>query len=449
MPLPPKHNSHDADAHKRRLATELTRQLQQNGYTAYWAGGCVRDAYLGIIPKDYDIATNATPDAILKLFPDGDAIGKSFGVIAVNREGWPFEIATFRIDHGIKDGRHPESISFATAEEDAQRRDLTINAMFFDPISNTIHDWVNGQRDLDQGIIRSVGNPRQRFAEDHLRLLRAVRFAVRLDFTINPQTEKAIIEAAPKLSAISPERIRDEFSRIMLEAAHPGQALRMLDDLKLLEAFLPEVNALKHQNQPPEFHPEGDVFTHTVMMLDRMEHRDLTLMLSVLLHDIAKPVVAKFRDGRLRFHGHADKGAIMTQNILKRLKYPNRIIEAVTACVKGHMRFMEVQNMRRSTLRRLVGAPTFDTELELHRLDCLACHGMLDNYDFLRQTVDEFNSEPALPAPWITGKDLIAAGLNPGPHFGKILKQAYDLQLEGQSPSREALLQQLKLVPRS
>lgn len=438
--MQPSENNSGQNDPQQQAAQHVVRRLREAGHTAYWAGGCVRDMLLGKLPRDYDIATDAVPDAIQAIFPHSCEVGKSFGVMIVPCDGFTFETATFRQDHGIHDGRHPAAISFSTPEEDAARRDFTVNAMFFDPVDNTLHDFVNGRADLDARRLRCVGEPDRRFEEDHLRLLRAIRFATTLEFEIEPATAAAIIRHAPSIARISIERIRDEFTRTLLEARRPGQALRILDELGLLPVFLPEVSALKDQEQPPEFHPEGDVFTHTVMMLDGMEKRSVALAYAVLLHDIAKPVTA-FHDGqRLRFHGHAEHGARMAEVILRRLRLPNKVIEEVTACVGRHMRFMDVPKMRRATLRRLVGSPTFDIELELHRLDCLACHGMMDNYDAICKARDEFANEPVLPKPWLTGRDLMGLGIPSGPGLGEALKTLYDMQLEGSVPDREALL---------
>lgn len=430
----------------RQGAIDVACRLREAGHTAYWAGGCVRDMLLGREPRDYDIATDAVPDAVLACFPGAGTVGKNFAVVIVPWKGLAFEVATFRQDHGYDDGRHPTAISFATPPEDAARRDFTVNAMFYDPVDGSVHDTVGGRADLEAGVIRCVGDPDRRFGEDHLRLLRAVRFATTLDFTIAPATAAAILRHAPSIARISIERVRDEFTRTLTEAHQPGQALRLLDQLGLLAVFLPEVSALKDQDQPPEFHPEGDVFTHTVMMLDAMQARSTVLAYAVLLHDIAKPATA-FHDGqRLRFHGHAEHGARMAETILRRLRLPNRVIEEVTACVGRHMRFMDVQKMRRSTLRQLVGSPTFETELELHRLDCLACHGLMENHDFLCQARDDFASEPVLPTPWVNGRDLIALGVPPGPRIGALLKTAYELQLEGTHPDRQALLAHIRTL---
>ncbi len=428
----------------RATARQIVATLQTEGYETYWAGGCVRDALLHQPPTDYDIATAAHPQQVLQIFPHAKAVGRSFGVVTVPRDGENFEVATFRADHGTRDGRHPESISFVSAREDAFRRDFTINAMFYDPIAGTLHDFVQGQQDLQARCLRCVGEPMQRFTEDHLRMMRAVRFTQRLQFEMHPATAEAITRQAHLLAAISPERIRDEFVKTLLEAQRPGQALWMLENLGLLPVFLPEVSALKEQDQPPAFHPEGDVFTHTALMLDEMSTRDPVLLFAVLLHDIAKPATAQTASDRIRFHGHASLGSRMAHDILTRLRLPTRIIEAVCHCVRGHMRFMEVKNMRRATLRKLIGHPLFPVELELHRLDCLACHGMLDNYTFVRDAQAAFEQEPCLPAPWITGQDLIQMGLKPGPRFGRILKQAYDLQLDGTYPRREELLDHIR-----
>ncbi len=432
------------DLQRRLGATAVVRRLRQAGHTAYWAGGCVRDMLLGRTPRDYDIATDAVPDAVLALFPRSSAVGKSFGVVIVPLAGFVFEIATFRRDHGGNDGRHPESVSFTTAPEDAARRDFTVNAMFFDPLDESLHDYVHGRADLEASCIRCVGEPDRRFAEDHLRLLRAVRFAATLDFEIEPRTAEAISRHAGTLSRISAERIRDEFTRTLMEARRPGQALRLLDDLGLLPVFLPEVSALKYQDQPREFHPEGDVFTHTALMLDTMGTRSPALAYAILLHDIAKPATA-FHDGtRLRFHGHAERGVPMADAIMRRLRLSNRLIQDVSACVGRHMRFMDVQKMRRSTLRRLVGSPAFNLELDLHRLDCLASNGLMDNHEFLCRAREQLAGEQALPAPWITGSDLIALGMIPGPRIGRLLREAYDLQLEGTVPDRDHLLADIR-----
>ncbi|MBT3191064.1 MAG: CCA tRNA nucleotidyltransferase [Verrucomicrobia bacterium] len=429
---------------QREAATAAVQRLQQAGYTSYLAGGCVRDRLLGIEPLDYDIATEAHPDQVLALFPGATAVGKSFGVVVTPWPPWTFEIATFRQDHDYQDGRHPSHVSFVTAEEDATRRDFTINAMFYDPIADTLHDFIGGEEDLNRGIIRCVGDADQRFKEDHLRMLRAIRFAARFGFKIESRTEQAIRRTAEKVASISPERIQSELTRLLMEAQHPGQAVLMLESLGVLPVILPEVAALREQEQPPEFHPEGDVLTHTVIMLDAMRTRDATLAYATLFHDLGKPQTATHDGDRIRFNCHAERGAEMAESILTRLRFPTKLTDAVKHCVRNHMHFIDVQKMRKATLRRLMGAPTFDTELELQRLDCVASHGLLDNYAFLKAARAEMANEPILPPRWVTGRDLLNAGVPEGRTIGKWLRIAYDAQLEGRFENQRDLLEWVK-----
>lgn len=424
----------------REAAVAIVGKLQQAGFIAYWAGGCVRDKLLGIAAKDYDIATNATPDEVVKMFPRSTVVGKNFGVVVAPFQNLNFEIATFREDRDYVDGRRPTSVVFVTPEEDAKRRDFTINAMFFDPISETLHDFVGGQDDLAAKKIRCVGEADRRFAEDHLRMLRAVRFASRFGFEIVPETASAIQKHAESIALISKERIQVELTRTFLEAQKPGKALLLLESLGLLEVLLPEVAVMREQEQPPQFHPEGDVLTHTIMMLDEMAYRDITLTYATLFHDLGKPVTAMHDGTRIRFNCHAERGAEMAYEIMRKLHFPTRTIEDVTRCVRGHMRFMDVQKMRKATLRRLIGGSTFETELELHRLDCGASHGMLDNYEFLKEKQIEMANEPILPPHWISGRDIMALGVTEGPEIGKWIRVAYDAQLNGEYPDREAML---------
>lgn len=440
----PEHPKPDLSSTQEAAAVAIVDRLQQAGYTAYFAGGCVRDRLLGIEPVDYDIATDAPPDNVIELFPRATAVGKSFGVVVVPWHEWTLEIATFRQDHAYEDGRRPTHVSFVTPEEDATRRDFTINAMFYDPLTDELHDYVEGQADIATGTIRCVGDADQRFSEDHLRMLRAVRFAARFGFTIQPDTAKAIRRHAGKVAAISAERIRDELTRTLLESEQPGQAVALLETLGLLKVVLPEVAVMREQDQPPQFHPEGDVLTHTVMMLDAMEFRDVVLAFAVLLHDVGKPPTASHDGTRLRFNCHAEQGADIARDILRRLRFPTRTIDDVTHCVRNHMRFLNVKEMRRATLRRLLGTPTFPTELELHRVDCMASHGMLDNYAFLLAALEQMDQEPVLPDPWIDGHTVMALGVEKGPAVGKWMKVAYDAQLEGTLPNKEALLAWLK-----
>lgn len=432
-----------------QAARAVVRTLRDCGFTAYWAGGCVRDLLLGRPPQDIDIATDARPEEVQALFPRTLEIGKAFGVVQVLMEDQPFEVATFRHDLPYRDGRHPEGVDFGTAEEDARRRDFTINGLFYDPEEARVLDFVGGQADLRARVIRAIGDPEQRFREDHLRLLRAVRFAAVLEFSIEPATAKAVRRLAPLISRVSAERIQQELTRLLTESPRAGQALVLLREMGLLAVLLPEVERLAGVEQPPEFHPEGDVFNHTVLMLDLMKQPTPELAWTVLLHDVGKPLAAQAHpepDGssRWRFYEHDRIGAELAAQILVRLKMPARLIETVRHCVGNHMRFMNVQQMRRSKLRQLVGAPTFSLELELHRLDCLASHRELGNHEFLLQFVQELQKEPALPKPWINGHDIMALGIPEGPRVGVWHKRAYEAQLEGRFASREELLAWLR-----
>lgn len=427
----------------------ILETLRQNGHEAFFVGGCVRDVLLGRAPKDWDIATDALPDRIEALFPKTVPIGKAFGIIVVvPAEGAPVEVATYRVDSPYADGRRPESVTFTNAREDALRRDFTINALFLDPATNEIRDHVGGRADLAAGLIRAIGDPAVRFAEDHLRMLRAVRFAATLGFAIESATFSAIQARAPQIRRISAERIRDELFRLLTESRKAGEALQLLRDSGLLKEILPEIDAMVGVEQPPEFHPEGDVFTHTRLMLDAMPPQpSLRLALSILLHDVGKPPTAQLvtlPDGtpRWRFESHAAIGADMARAILERLRAPNALTDGVCAIVGNHMRLADAPKMRAPKLRRLLGAPTFDDDLELHRLDCLSSHALLDVYNFLRAEKEKFTAEPVLPPPLVTGRDLIALGHIPGPHFAKILRDAYDRQLEGLS-DKSALLSAL------
>ena len=425
-------------------ALNILNKIRSAGFTAYFAGGAVRDRLLGRTPKDYDIATNALPEQIEELFEKTVAVGKAFGVIMVVQNGIETEVATFREDAGYQDGRRPDSVHFCGAKEDAKRRDFTINGMFYDPVADEVIDYVGGKADLEKKIIRAIGDPERRFAEDHLRMLRAVRFAHTLGFSIDPDTRKAIQNHAADLAKISVERIENEFSRTLVESLRPGDALRELVDLGLMEHIIPEVLPMIGQEQPPEFHPEGDVFEHTVLMLNLMQNPTRPLAYTVLLHDVGKPSTAFMGEDRLRFHGHETKSAEMAEEILRRLKLPVKEIKQIVTAVRGHMRFKDVMKMNRSTLRKLMGADTFDLEMELHRVDCEGSHGLLDNYDFLLKKVEEMKNEPVLPENWISGRDLIELGVPPGPRIGELLKLAYDAQLEGRFENRETLLDWLR-----
>jgi len=420
-------------------ATHLARLLTEAGHTAYFAGGCVRDKLLGHQPKDYDIATSATPAEVLKLFPGSNEVGAHFGVVITKCRGHHVEIATFRTDGSYKDGRRPESVTYSTPEEDAQRRDFTINGLYENPETGEVIDHVGGLPDLKAKVIRAIGNPTDRFQEDALRLLRAVRFSTTLGFPIEPATLDAIRENAHLLDKLPHERIRDEFSKTII---HPNRrrGIELLVDTGLIGHFLPEILPLIGCEQPPEWHPEGDVYTHTRTMLEMLEKdAPLTLCLATLLHDIAKPPTQTYDEeaGRIRFNGHESLGAEMTEAILTRLKYPNSVIRDATHMVSRHMQFMNVQQMRKAKLKRFMSEPTFSQEMELHRVDCGSSNGFTDNYDFLNAKVEEFASEPLIPEPLVTGKDLIGMGMQPGPHFKEILDELQTEQLEGRIATRE------------
>jgi len=422
-------------------AAEVAGRLREAGFKAYFAGGCVRDALLGVEPHDYDIATDARPEQVQALFPKSQAVGAHFGVVVVRTGPDHVEVATFRTDGSYKDGRRPEVVTFATPEEDAQRRDFTVNGLFFDPARDAVIDFVGGRADLASKTLRAIGKPAARFQEDHLRLMRAVRFATTLGWEIEPATWAAVKAEAPTLAKISIERIRDEFLKIML---HPNRVrgLDLLDAAGLLTHILPEMEALKGCDQPPQFHPEGDVWVHTRLMLSLLPGEvSAPLVLSVLLHDIAKPATRTLDEtGRIRFNGHDDLGAQMTGDILRRLKFSNDVIDATVEAVLHHMKFMHVQDMRTAKVKRWMAHPTFEDQLALHRVDCLGCHGMLDNYHFLRAKQEEFANEPVIPAPLLTGHDLLAAGYAPGREIGRLLTAVQDQQLEGTLTSREEAL---------
>lgn len=423
-------------------AHRTTQRLTDAGHTTYFAGGCVRDQLLGTDPKDYDIATSATPDEVQALFPRSNAIGTHFGVILVKEGKFPFEIATFRHDGSYKDGRHPESVTFSSPEEDAQRRDFTVNGLFQNPQTGKIIDHVHGQADIKTKTLRAIGTAADRFQEDALRLVRAIRFATVLDFKIEADTWDAICANSALLSQISAERIRDEFTRI-LTSPRRARGFELLTDSGLMRHIVPEVYDLIGCEQPPQWHPEGDVYQHTRIMLEMLN--DTTsdeLALAVLLHDIGKPATYTYdkADDRIRFNGHDRVGAEMSEQILRRLKYSNSTTEDVCAMVANHMNFMNVQLMRTAKVKRFMARPTFEDEMELHRVDCGSSNGLTDNYDFLQAKGKEFASEPLIPPPLVTGKDLIDMGLKPGPEFKEILNQVQTEQLEGNLTDRAAAL---------
>ncbi|HEX4629684.1 MAG TPA: CCA tRNA nucleotidyltransferase [Chthoniobacterales bacterium] len=428
-----------------QTAREIVRQLRAAGHVAYYAGGCVRDLLTGTSPKDIDIATDAWPDVVQKLFPRTYAVGAHFGVIVVLENEFQFEVATFRSDGAYIDGRHPVEVHFATAEEDAARRDFTINGMFFDPEKEEIIDFVGGRVDLERRLIRAIGDPAQRFAEDRLRMLRAVRFATVLGFEIDPATWEAIVASASSIVQISSERIREELVKIFL-SPNRARGWDLLDASGLMSAILPEMDAMKGCEQPPQFHPEGDVFKHTRIMLEMLPaEASLPLVFSVLFHDVAKPPTAIVdEEGRIRFNGHDRVGAEMTEQIMERLRFSRAEIDATVEAVRQHMVFKDVPNMRVAKLKRFMARPTFEDELELHRVDCASSHAMLDNYEFLLKKKEEFANEPIIPPPLVRGDDLIAMGMKPGPQFGEILEAVETRQLEGALKNREEALAWVK-----
>lgn len=426
----------------RDAAMELARRLAAAGHEAMFAGGCVRDVLLGRPPQDYDIATSATPAEVLALFPGANEVGAHFGVVIAKHGGHHVEIATYRTDGSYKDGRRPESVTFSTASEDARRRDFTINGLFERPQTGAIVDHVGGVDDLNAKVLRAIGEPGERFREDALRLLRGIRFSTTLGFTIEPRTWQAITEHADLLEKISPERIRDEFSKI-IRSPRRADGLDLLVASGLIRHIVPEVLPLIGCEQPPEWHPEGDVYTHTRIMLGMLApDPPLELCLAVLLHDIAKPPTQTFDEvaGRIRFNGHDALGAEMAETILRRLRYPNHVVDAVVPMVARHMQFMNVQQMRTAKLKRFMAAPTFEQELELHRVDCGSSNGFTDNYEFLQAKGAEFAAEPLIPPPLVSGRDLIALGLPPGPEFKEILETVQTEQLEGRLVERESAL---------
>ena len=427
---------------EREAALELARQLTAAGHLALFAGGCVRDKLLGREPKDFDIATSARPEEVLKLFPGSNEVGAHFGVVIVKCRGCHVEIATFRTDGSYKDGRRPETVTFSTPEEDAQRRDFTVNGLFEKPDSGEVIDHVGGLLDLKSGLLRAIGDPVARFTEDALRLMRAARFSTTLGFELEAGTKAAVRDCADLLERISTERIRDEFSKI-LTSPRRRAGIELLVETGLMEYVVPEFLKTIGCEQPPEWHPEGDVYKHTCIMLELLDDdAPLELCLAVLLHDIAKPPCQTF-DDRIRFNGHDAMGAAMADEILHHLRYPNDVIAAVVTMVARHMQFMNVQQMRTAKLKRFMAEPTFTKEMELHRVDCASSNGFTDNYEFLQAKAEEFAKEPLIPPPLVSGKDLIKLGLRPGPRFKDILDAVQTEQLEGRILDREAAMDYL------
>jgi poly(A) polymerase len=424
---------------KRQAATDIVRRLREAGFDAYLVGGCVRDIVMGTEPKDYDVATSAPPPQVVGLFPDSLTVGAHFGVVIVPGEEGSVEVATFRRDGLYTDGRHPVQVEFAqSAEDDVRRRDFTINGLLYDPLENKVIDYVGGQADIRGRRVRAIGDPYQRFGEDRLRMLRAVRFAARFNFEIDPAAADAIRTLAGEIRLISAERIRDEILKILTE----GQARRgfeLLDNTNLLEQVLPEVKAMQGVEQPPEFHPEGDVWKHTLMMLAGLKNPTATLALGVLLHDVGKPRTFTVRE-RIRFDNHVEVGVKMAEEICKRLRLSLRDTERVVDLVRHHMRFKDLPRMKRSTQIRFLRMQDFADHLELHRLDCLASHGKLENYEQATRMLGELPEEVIRPPRLLTGIELIREGYKPGPVFKQILQAVEDAQLEGEIHTQEDAL---------
>jgi poly(A) polymerase len=431
------------------LAERICRTLRAAGHQAYFVGGCVRDILLERQPADYDVATDATPDRVQQLFAHSLAVGAKFGVIVVAEDSGAdsstqVEVATFRSDVGYSDGRHPDKVVYAvTPQEDVKRRDFTINAMLLDPETNEILDFVGGRDDLRAGIIRAIGRPADRFREDKLRMVRAVRFAARFRYAIEAATFNAIVQSAPAIHDVSPERLRDELTKILTEGA-ARRGFELLDETRLLPELLPEIARMKGVEQPPQFHPEGDVWTHTLIMLDGLAAGcSPTLAWGVLLHDVGKPPTftpPSGPNGRIRFDEHVEVGTRMAEEICRRLRFSNDDTAQIAALVANHLRFKDVPQMKPSTIKRFVRLDRFEEHMELHRLDCSSSHGHLDNYEFVCRFLAETPPEQVHPPRLLTGDDLISLGYRPGPPFHAILEAVEEAQLNGKVATREAAM---------
>lgn len=433
--------SHNRNVTPRELANSICDKLQRNGHQALLVGGCVRDLFLGREPADYDVTTDATPERVMDLFPESIAVGVQFGVMLVPRDGVKVEVATFRSDMGYSDGRHPDRVVYSkSAEEDVQRRDFTINGLLMRHDSGEILDFVNGQADLKTGVIRAIGDPDRRFTEDKLRMMRAVRFAARFGFDIEHKTFASIRRHAGAVTDVSAERIREEITKLLTEGA-ARSGFELLEKAWLLSIVLPEIAAMKGVPQPPQFHPEGDVWIHTLLMLEGLSAgTSPTLAWGVLLHDVGKPPTfrpASQTGDRIRFDHHVDVGVRMAEAICRRYRFSNEEMEQIVALVANHMRFMAVDQMRKSTLKRFVRLPHFEEHLELHRLDCLSSHRNLESYGFVERFLAETSVEEVRPHRVLTGTDLCEMGYIAGPIFSEILGAVEDAQLEGQIATKE------------
>jgi len=424
-------------------AISVIRRLRDAGYPAYLVGGCVRDWILGREPADYDVTTRARPEEVMSVFPETYAVGAQFGVVLVPSpdKTWTVEVATFRSDEGYSDGRRPDSVRYSQdAREDVERRDFTINGLLLDPLKDEVLDYVDGRKDIAAGIVRTIGDPERRFGEDKLRLLRAVRFAARLGYEIEPMTFSAIPKLAPQIHQVSRERVADELSKMLTEG-RARKAFELLDAASLLPEVLPEISAMKGVAQPPQYHPEGDVWRHTLLLLENLPQPcSRTQAWGALLHDVGKPPTFRVAPDRIRFDGHVEVGVKMAEEICRRLRFSNVDTEQTLALIRQHMRFGDLQRMKESTLKKFLRLPKIEEHIEQHRLDCLASHGDLSLYDFAREKLAAMAPEAMRPTPLVTGADLIALGYEPGPQFKKILAALEDEQLEGRLESKEQAL---------
>jgi poly(A) polymerase len=424
-------------------AISVIRTLRDAGYPAYLVGGCVRDLLLGREPADYDVTTRATPEEVMSVFPETYAVGAQFGVVLVpspDKTG-TVEVATFRSDEGYSDGRRPDSVRYSQdAREDVERRDFTINGLLLDPLNGEVLDYVDGRKDIAARIVRTIGDPERRFGEDKLRLLRAVRFAARLGYEIEPMTFSGIRKLAPQIHQVSRERVADELSKMLTEG-RARKAFELLDATSLLPEVLPEISAMKGVAQPPQYHPEGDVWQHTLLLLENLPQPcSRTQAWGALLHDVGKPPTFRVAPDRIRFDGHVEVGVKMAEEICRRLRFSSVDTEQTLALIQQHMRFGDLQRMKESTLKKFLRLPKIEEHIEQHRLDCVASHGDLSLYDFAREKLAAIAPEAMRPAPLVTGADLIAQGYEPGPQFKKILAALEDEQLEGRLESKEQAL---------
>jgi poly(A) polymerase len=425
----------------RQAAEKVAAELRQQGFRAYFVGGCVRDLLRGEEPKDWDIATDACPDDVLRQFPHAVMVGAQFGVVGVVIGKQLIEVATFRNDGLYSDGRRPDVVSYThDPREDVLRRDFTINGLLLDPQTNEVLDFVAGRKDIERRLVRAIGTPERRFAEDRLRMMRAIRFATLLDYEIEEATLEAVVAHAEGIQEVSAERVRDELLRI-LTSGRARRGFELLDSSGLLPQILPEIAAMKGVAQPLEFHPEGDVWTHTLVMLEMLQKNcSETLATAVLLHDVGKPPTYRVAPDRIRFDNHVSVGARMAGEICRRLRLSHEQTAQVVALVENHLRFKDVPQMRASTLKRFLRLERFEEHLELHRLDCLSSHRNLENYDYVRAQIEVLPQEEIRPPRLLTGNDLIAMGLQPGPRFAEILRAVEDAQLEGRVRSRQEAL---------